>query len=358
MRHSTLNQPTLEPKPLKGHNFHVLVEDTLQRPLRDLRISVTDRCNYRCNYCMPFDEYVWTERSELLSFEEIARLTAIFNSHGVNQIRLTGGEPLVRQNLPDLVERLGGLEGVKDISLTTNGSLLSSQAADLYRAGLNRLNVSLDTLRADRFREMTRRGDLNEVLNGIRTARQVGFGQIKINAVVIKGVNDDEILDLVDYSRTEGLEVRFIEYMDVGNANDWSLKRTVSKKEILEVIRSRYPLKEVGHRDGRAPSSDYEFSDGNGSVGVIGSVTEPFCSTCTRGRLTADGRLVTCLFSETGFDLKSLLRSGESDDVIAKAIRSAWGQRRDKYSDERWDALQAGRHVQSRKKIEMITLGG
>ena len=307
---------------------------------------------------MPFDEYVWTERSELLSFEEITRLTAIFNSHGVNQIRLTGGEPLVRQNLPDLVERLRGLEGVKDISLTTNGSLLSAHAADLHRAGLNRINVSLDTLQADRFREMTRRGDLNEVLNGIRTARQVGFGRIKINAVVIKGVNDDEILDLVDYSRSEGLEVRFIEYMDVGNANDWSLKRTVSKKEILEIVASRYPLKDIGRREGRAPSSDYAFVDSKGSVGVIGSVTEPFCSSCTRGRLTADGRLVTCLFSETGFDLKSLLRGGETDDVIAGAIGSAWGQRSDKYSDERWDAIRAGRSIQSRKKIEMITLGG
>ncbi len=335
-----------------------MLQDTLQRPLRDLRVSVTDRCNYRCNYCMPLDEYVWTEKSELLSFEEITRLASIFIQHGVEQIRLTGGEPLVRQNLPELVARLTELNGLRDLSLTTNGSLLATRAAELRRAGLNRINVSLDTLRPDRFIKLTQRGNLAQVLTGIRTAREVGFETIKINAVVIEGVNEDEIIDLVDYSRTEGLEIRFIEYMDVGNANDWSLKRTVSKKDILQTIHSRYPLKELGRREGRAPATDYEFMDGTGSVGIISSVTEPFCSSCTRGRLTADGRLVTCLFSETGFDLKALLRGGESDESIANAIRSAWGERRDRYSDERWTALQSGTYLESGKKIEMITLGG
>ncbi len=333
-------------------------KDTLQRPLRDLRVSVTDRCNYRCNYCMPLDEYVWTEKSALLSFEEITRLASLFLKHGVEHIRLTGGEPLVRQNLSELVARLTQLEGLRDLSLTTNGSLLGARASSLRRAGLNRINVSLDTLRPDRFAQLTKRGNLAAVLNGIRTAREVGFETIKINAVVIEGVNADEIIDLVDYSRTEGIEIRFIEYMDVGNANDWSLSRTVSKKEIFQTIHSRYPLKEIGRREGRAPATDYEFVDGKGSVGIIGSVTEPFCSSCTRGRLTADGRLVTCLFSETGFDLKSLLRGGESDEAIASAIRSAWGNRRDRYSDERWEALKSGSYLESGRKIEMITLGG
>ena len=307
---------------------------------------------------MPLDEYVWTEKSALLSFEEITRLASIFIQFGVEQIRLTGGEPLVRQNLPELIVRLTALDGLRDLSLTTNGSLLATRAAELRRAGLNRINVSLDTLRPDRFIKLTKRGDLAEVLNGIQTAREVGFESIKINAVVIEGVNEDEIIDLVDYSRTEGLEIRFIEYMDVGNANDWSLKRTVSKKDILQTIHSRYPLKEVGRREGRAPATDYEFVDGTGSVGIIGSVTEPFCSSCTRGRLTADGRLVTCLFSETGFDLKTLLRGGESDEAIASVIRSVWSKRQDRYSDERWQALKSGTYIDSRKKIEMITLGG
>jgi cyclic pyranopterin phosphate synthase len=307
---------------------------------------------------MPLDEYVWTEKSALLSFEEITRLASIFIQFGVEQIRLTGGEPLVRQNLPELIARLTALDGLRDLSLTTNGSLLATRAAELRRAGLNRINVSLDTLRPDRFIKLTKRGNLAEVLNGIQTAREVGFESIKINAVVIEGVNEDEIIDLVGYSRTEGLEIRFIEYMDVGNANDWSLKRTVPKRDILQTIHSRYPLKEVGRREGRAPATDYEFVDGTGSVGIIGSVTEPFCSSCTRGRLTADGRLVTCLFSETGFDLKTLLRGGERDEAIASVIRSVWGKRQDRYSDERWQALKSGSYIGSRKKIEMITLGG
>ncbi len=307
---------------------------------------------------MPLEEYVWTEHSEILSFEEITRLATIFIGHGVEQIRLTGGEPLVRQNLPELVSGLTALAGLRDLSLTTNGSLLRARALDLRRAGLKRINVSLDTLRPDRFVDLTKRGNLAEVLAGIQTAREVGFRSIKINAVVIQGVNDDEIIDLVDYSRTEGLELRFIEYMDVGNANDWSLKRTVSKKDIHQIIHARYPLRDLGRRDGRAPATDYAFVDGKGSVGIIGSVSEPFCSSCTRGRLTADGRLVTCLFSETGFDLKSLLRGGESDDAIARAIRSVWSNRRDRYSDQRWEALKTGNYLESGRKIEMITLGG
>ena len=334
------------------------LEDTLKRPLIDLRLSVTDRCNYRCNYCMPFDEYVWIEREELLSFEELTRIASVFLTLGVEKIRLTGGEPLVRQNLEELIRGLVGLDGLKDLSLTTNASLLAEKAEALKTAGLGRINVSLDTLRADRFREMTRRGDLAEVLNGIEMARQAGLDPIKINTVVIKDKNDDEILDLVDYGRDNGFEIRFIEYMDVGNSNNWSMAHTVSKQQILDTIDSRYPLVEVGRPDGRAPAEKYRFKDGVGTVGIIGSVTEPFCQSCSRGRMTADGRFVTCLFSEPGFDLRSILRSGASDEELAAAISKAWTLRTDRYSDRRWEAIESGTPMAVGKKIEMITLGG
>jgi len=271
---------------------------------------------------------------------------------------LTGGEPLVRQNLEELIRGLVGLDGLKDLSLTTNASLLAEKAEALKTAGLGRINVSLDTLRADRFREMTRRGDLAEVLNGIEMARQAGLDPIKINTVVIKDKNDDEILDLVDYGRDNGFEIRFIEYMDVGNSNNWSMAHTVSKQQILDTIDSRYPLVEVGRPDGRAPAEKYRFKDGVGTVGIIGSVTEPFCQSCSRGRMTADGRFVTCLFSESGFDLRSILRSGASDEELAAAISKVWTLRTDRYSDRRWEAIESGTPMAVGKKIEMITLGG
>jgi len=307
---------------------------------------------------MPFDEYVWIEREELLSFEELTRIASVFLTLGVEKIRLTGGEPLVRQNLEELIRGLVGLDGLKDLSLTTNASLLAEKAEALKTAGLGRINVSLDTLRADRFREMTRRGDLAEVLNGIEMARQAGLDPIKINTVVIKDKNDDEILDLVDYGRDNGFEIRFIEYMDVGNSNNWSMAHTVSKQQILDTIDSRYPLVEVGRPDGRAPAEKYRFKDGVGTVGIIGSVTEPFCQSCSRGRMTADGRFVTCLFSESGFDLRSILRSGASDEELAAAISKVWTLRTDRYSDRRWEAIESGTPMAVGKKIEMITLGG
>jgi cyclic pyranopterin phosphate synthase len=332
--------------------------DSLGRSLRDLRISVTDRCNFRCNYCMPHEEYAWARKDQILSFEEITRLAGLFLELGVGKIRLTGGEPLVRQNLDALVGSLTALPGLEELSLTTNGALLGVHAGSLRRAGLARINISLDTLRPDRFRLLTGRGDLAQVLDGIEAARSAGMTPIKLNTVVIRDTNDDEILDLVAYARPRGLEVRFIEFMDVGNANDWSRARTVPKEEILRVIDARFPLEEAGRREGRAPAVDYRFRDGSGSVGIIGSVTEPFCSSCTRARLTADGRLVTCLFSETGFDLKALLRGGAPDEEIRTAIGSVWGARTDRYSDERWDALREGRPFRRGRKIEMITLGG
>jgi len=308
---------------------------------------------------MPFDEYTWIERQEVLSFEEIERLARLFLGFGVEKIRLTGGEPLVRKNLHQLVRRLSGLQDLLDLSLTTNGALLAEQASDLRAAGLQRINVSIDSLKADRFREMTKRGNLDDVLKGLFAAQKAGMKPIKINAVIIRGINDDEILDLVGFARDNGFEMRFIEYMDVGNANAWSLEKTVTKKEILEKVHARFPVREVGRAHGSAPAVDYEFLDGAGEIGIIGSVTEPFCSSCTRIRLTADGKLVTCLFAESGFDIKRLLRSGASDEELREQIGKIWVGRTDRYSDIRWQQVQAGGYQpRDHKKIEMITLGG
>lgn len=341
-----------------AHNLFVALLDTLQRPMHDLRISVTDRCNFRCTYCMPHDEYKWVERSEVLSFDEIERLARLFVAQGVSQVRLTGGEPLMRRELEKLVAKLRGVPGLKDLSLTTNGALLGAQAVALKAAGLERINVSVDTLKEDRFLKITQRGDLAQVLAGLAGAKAAGIHPIKINAVIIRGFNDDELLDLVDFGRTHGFEMRFIEYMDVGNASGWEPARTFTKREMLEVINARYPVREVGRAAGSAPAVDYEFVDGAGIVGIIGSITEPFCSSCTRVRLTADGRLVTCLFAEAGFDLKSPMRQGATDAELTEIIRSVWMGRGDRYSDLRWDALQSGKPYQTTRKIEMITLGG
>jgi GTP 3',8-cyclase len=333
--------------------------DTLGRPMRDLRISVTDRCNFRCAYCMPLDEYKWIERQQVLSFEEIERLVRLFLDFGIQKVRLTGGEPLVRRDLHRLIARLAAVQGLPDISLTTNGALLAEQADALYTAGLRRINVSIDTLDKDRFTALTKRGNLDDVFSGLFAAKRVGMSPIKLNAVIIRGTNDDEILPLVEFARSNGFEMRFIEYMDVGNVNAWILEKTVTKKEILETVHARFPLREVGRAHGSAAAVDYEFIDGAGEIGIIGSVTEPFCSSCTRVRLTADGKLVTCLFAESGFDLKSLIRSGVSDDEIRAQVAKIWTGRIDRYSDIRWQQVRSGTYeARDHKKIEMITLGG
>jgi len=333
--------------------------DRLGRPMRDLRISVTDRCNFRCTYCMPFDEYEWIDRRQVLSFEEIERVARLLLEFGIEKVRLTGGEPLVRKDLHLLISRLRSIEGLPDITLTTNGALLPSQADQLYRAGLRRVNISIDSLRPDRFAALTQRGKLEDVLAGIFAAKNAGMSPVKLNAVIIRGTNEDEILDLVAFARAHGCEMRFIEYMDVGNANAWKLEKTVTKKEILDVVHSRFPVREKGREHGSAPAVDYEFLDGSGEIGIIGSVTEPFCSSCTRLRLTADGKLVTCLFAESGFDLKGLLRSGATDEEIREHVARIWSGRTDRYSDLRWEQLRSGGYEpQHHRKIEMITLGG
>ena len=334
--------------------------DLLGRPIRDLRISVTDRCNFRCTYCMPFDEYPWIPAAQVLTFDEIARLVRAFVALGVDKIRLTGGEPLLRPGLEGLVKRLAAIEGLDELCLTTNGSLLAQKAEPLKAAGLNRINISLDTLDPEKFRRIRRRGDLQQVLDGLFAARAAGLEPIKINAVMQRGVNDDDIIPLVEFSREHGFALRFIEYMDVGNANEWRPDRVVSKREILETINARYPLVEIGRHRGSAPAVDYTFADGGGDVGVIASITEPFCSSCTRARLTADGQLVTCLFATGGNDLKGPLRNGASDNELREAIASLWSRRADRYSDTRLIAMGSGSGYQARDhaKIEMITLGG
>ena len=334
--------------------------DTLQRPVKDLRISVTDRCNFRCTYCMPLDDYDWLDKSEVLTFEEITRLARLFIQLGVEKIRLTGGEPLARRDLEQLVKSLSDLDGLRDLCLTTNGSTLAEKSQALRAAGLRRLNVSLDSLKPDRFRRITKRGDLQKVLGGLFVAKEHGFSPIKLNAVIERGVNDDEIIDLVTFSLEHGFAIRFIEFMDVGNANHWQSDTIVPKQEILDIINTRFPLREIGRKGGSAPSVDYQCVDGSGDIGVIASVTEPFCASCTRARLTADGRLVTCLFANTGHNLKVLLRGGASDDRLLDVLQQVWLQRTDRYSEERLAALRsgAGYDPKEHKKIEMISLGG
>ncbi|HSO73902.1 MAG TPA: GTP 3',8-cyclase MoaA [Blastocatellia bacterium] len=337
-----------------------MVLDRYNRPVRDLRISVTDRCNFRCTYCMPFDEYVWIDKTEILTFEEITRLASLFATLGVNKIRLTGGEPLLRKDLDTLIEKLSLIGGIDDLCLTTNGALLEDQAPALVAAGLRRINVSIDTLDAAKFKMMTKRGDLERVLAGVFAAKRAGLQPIKINAVIERGLNDADIIPLVEFSREQGFAMRFIEYMDVGNSNNWINEKMVSKREIIERIDARFPLREVGRDQGSAPSVDYEFVDGGGDIGVIASVTEPFCASCTRARLTADGKLVTCLFSNHGHDLKALLRSGATDDELIEVISHVWQKRSDRYSDERLEAMNSpeGYQPKQHRKIEMITLGG
>lgn len=337
-----------------------MTKDKFNRPIRDIRISVTDRCNYRCTYCMPCEDYDWLQKGQLLSFEEILRLAAAFARLGAEKIRLTGGEPLVRKDLHSLVRLLVNVPGIRDIAITTNGTLLAEQIDDLAAAGLKRINISLDTLDAAKFRQITQRGELQPVLDGIAACKRAGLASIKINAVIIRGFNDDEVLDLVAFAREHSLTMRFIEYMDVGNANEWNFEKVFTKKEILAVIQSRHVLREIGRAEGRAPAVDYAFEDGRGTVGVIGSVTEPFCGTCDRARLTPDGKLVTCLFSNKGYDLKTPLRQGASDEQLTDMIRSVWTGRTDRYSDERWAAIRShtGYDPKRHAKIEMIRLGG
>jgi len=310
-----------------------VITDVFQRPLRNLRVSVTDRCNLRCAYCMPEQNYVWLPKDDLLQFEEIESLVDVFLDDGVDKVRLTGGEPLLRRDLAVLVKRLAARSRIRDLAMTTNGVLLAEHAQSLRDAGLHRITVSLDTLRHDRFTSLARFDELDRVVAGIDVAATV-FGEVKIDTVVIRGLNDDELVDLIEFGRPRNAEVRFIEYMDVGGATQWSMDRVVSKTQILDTLARRYGAVTPIVDDSSAPARRYRLSDGT-VFGIIASTTAPFCSDCDRSRLTADGMWFLCLYATEGRDLRRALRSGASRDEIAAMIRAAWQGRRDRGAEDR-----------------------
>ena len=337
-----------------------MITDQLSRPLHDLRISVIDRCNFRCPYCMPEEQfhhtYAFLDKNEWLSFEEITRCAKIFVSLGVKKLRLTGGEPLLRPRVDGLIRQLAAIEGVEDLALTTNGSLLAQWAPRLKQAGLKRLTISLDTLDKEIFKQLSgRRGRVEDVLAGIKAAENAGFKRIKINAVVQRGVNDHTILDLVRHFRGSGHVLRFIEYMDVGNQNHWEYKNVVPSCEIVRTIDAVYPLEYLQGTEGGDTNERYRFKDGQGEIGFISSVSHAFCGTCNRLRLSAEGKMYTCLFAAHGTDLKGHLRTGASDEFLAHLIRVNWMKREDRYSELRSQIRQSS---QSIPKVEMYHIGG
>jgi cyclic pyranopterin phosphate synthase len=331
-----------------------MLKDRLGRTLRDLRVSVTDRCNFRCFFCMPGDgEVEFLPRTEILSYEEIARVVRVARTLGVRKVRITGGEPLVRSHLDRLVSMIAET-GVEDVALTTNGYLLPEKAEALKRAGLKRVTVSLPTLEEEKFKRMAgAKVSLGKVLEGIEEAKRVGLTPVKVNTVVVRGFNEDEILSIAEFCRRKGLILRFIEFMDVGTLNRWSPDRVVTAEEILGTLRKRYDLEFLGREDPHETSLNFRYGDLDLTVGVIASVTKPFCRNCSRLRISADGRVFTCLFSSEGFDLKGLLRGGCSDSEIARFLLRVWTSREDRYSEMRWDLM--GREV---KKVEMFRVGG
>ncbi len=338
--------------------------DRLGRPLGSLRLSVTDRCNMRCRYCMPEEEYVWLPRSALLSFEELDRLAGVFLALGVRKIRLTGGEPLLRTDLPALVGMLRRHPALEDLALTTNGLLLAAHAGALREAGLDRVTVSLDTLRPDRMASFARTARHADVLTGIQAARRLGLGPVKLNTVVVRGFNDDEIADLVAFARDEELEVRFIEYMDVGGATRWSRDDVVTRDQILDAVASRFgpaePLPDAA--DPTAPAERYRLGDGT-VFGIIASVTAPFCRACDRSRLTADGTWFLCLYADRGVSLRDALRTGADAAALAELIRAAWTDRTDRGAEARLAVPERGvlhqvAALRADPRKEMHTRGG
>jgi cyclic pyranopterin phosphate synthase len=334
--------------------------DKFQRPIKDLRISVTDRCNFRCPYCMPAEiygeSYQFLPKNKILTFEEITRLTKIFVDLGVSRIRITGGEPLLRKDLPVLINQIASLSNISDLSLTTNGYLLEKLSQELVDSGLNRVTVSLDTLDQEVFKQMSGRNlDINKILTGIESASSKGLNPIKINCVVKRNVNEKSILSLINYFKDTQHIIRFIEYMDVGNLNKWDLSEVVSSKEILEIIKKDFSVQplDASFKGEVATRYSYLSDDGiKGEIGIISSVTNPFCSNCTRARLTTDGKLVTCLFSNSGLDLKKEIRGGKNDKYIKEIITNYWGKRTDRYSELR------SQKTSKNRKIEMYQLGG
>lgn len=336
--------------------------DRLQRPLRNLRLSVTDRCNLRCAYCMPEESYTWLPKGRLLSFEEISRLVDVFLELGVRKLRLTGGEPLLRQELEVLIAKLASKQRLEDLALTTNGILLAEKAQALRSAGLHRLTVSLDTLDSRRFAALTKRDGLESVLAGIEAARRAGFQRIKLDTVVLRGTNDDEIVPLMEFARERDLELRYIEYMDVGGATQWKRETVVSRAELLERLRAAYgPITPLAEHDS-APAERFLLSDGT-VFGIIASTTQPFCSTCDRSRLTADGMWYTCLYAPQGTNLRDPLREGATNAELAQRILGRWSERADRGAQERLamherTALASSEELRANPHWEMHTRGG
>ena len=334
----------------------MILTDSLNRPLRDLRISVTDRCNFRCVYCMPREvfgsDYPFLPRAQILTFEEIARLTRIFVGHGVRKIRLTGGEPLVRRDLHLLVAMLADIPNL-DLTLTTNGSLLARQARLLKDAGLKRVTVSLDSLDNRIFKAMNDADfPVEKVLEGMDAAARVGLGPIKVNMVVKRGVNESSILPMARFFRERGYILRFIEYMDVGHTNGWRMNDVISANEIIKMINAEMPLEPLDPTYQGEVAGRWRYKDGNGEIGVVASVTQPFCRDCNRARLSAEGDLYTCLFTVKGFNLRGLIRGGATDDEISQTIVSVWNRRADRYSELRSE------NTISLPKVEMSHIGG
>ncbi|RNB84549.1 GTP 3',8-cyclase MoaA [Brevibacillus fluminis] len=336
---------------------HVL--DARNRPLRDLRISVTDKCNFRCQYCMPADifgpDYPFLPQHKLLSFEEITRLTKIFTSLGVEKIRITGGEPLMRKDLPELIAMIRQVDGVRDIAMTTNGSLLAKHAHALKAAGLDRVTVSLDSLDRERFGNMNGRGyEVETIIQGIDAAAAAGLS-VKINMVVQRGVNDQDVLPMAIFFREKGYTLRFIEFMDVGNSNGWKLDQVVPSQEIVELIHAHMPLEPIDPNYFGEVASRYRYVGTTQEIGLISSVTQAFCSTCTRARLSAEGKLYNCLFASVGEDLRAPMREGKSDEEIREQIVDIWQKRDDRYSEIR---LSNTPDLPPRSKVEMSHIGG
>jgi cyclic pyranopterin phosphate synthase len=339
-----------------------VIHDRFDRPLGSLRISVTDRCNLRCQYCMPEPDYAWLPRESLLEFEEIAILADAFTGLGVDRVRLTGGEPLLRRDLPRLVELLASRPAIRDLALTTNGVLLASQAGALRSAGLHRLTISLDTLRRDRFQALARFDELPAVLAGIDAASRAGFDALKIDTVVLRGRNDDELQPIIEFGRTVGAEVRFIEYMDVGGATHWSMDAVVSRREILARLTQIYgAIEPLTGRDS-SPAERFQLPDGT-TFGIIASTTEPFCAACDRSRLTADGLWLLCLYARGGLDLRHPLREGATREELAHLISTVWSMRADRGAEERLgspdrDVLIPVAALKRDAHLEMHTRGG
>ena len=339
------------------------LRDLFGRLLQDVRISVTDRCNFRCPYCMPAEifgeRYQFLPQSEILSFEEITRLARTFVGLGVTKIRITGGEPLLRSNLPDLIQMMSNIDGLEDLSLTTNGYLLPQMARSLKEAGLNRVTISLDSLDDDVFGEMNGRGfGVDKILEAIDVAEKEELTPIKINTVVKRGVNDHTLMDLIEHFKGSNQILRLIEYMDVGTLNGWQMDEVVPSKSIVESINEKYPISPKQKTKNSETADRYQYNDGSGELGFISSVSEPFCASCTRARVSTDGKLFTCLFASDGMDLMSLVRdSSITDKDIEKAITSVWENRSDQYSEER--TAQTNQQSPSNKsKVEMYQIGG